>query len=67
MQDWMRDELMPRLASLIRREVEPQGTDAARFLQSAAYGYHSIPDPVVDSEFEVTEIRPRQEEPHAAE
>ena len=52
----MRDELMPRLAGVIRKEIEPAGGDAARFLQRVTYGYTTVPDPIVDSDYEIEAV-----------
>lgn len=54
--DWMHDDLMPRLKSAIRKEIEPSGVDLARFFDQISYGSTSIQDPVVDSEYEITDV-----------
>ena len=55
MKDWMRDEFMPRLHSLIRQEIE-QTDPGVRFLNSL-FPSGRPTDPVVDSEYEITEVR----------
>lgn len=50
--DWMSDQLMPRLHALIRQEIE-QTDPGVRFLNSM-FPSSRPADPVVDSDYEVT-------------
>ena len=54
--DWMRDDLMPRLTSALRAEIEPPGAGLRTFIDGLTYGGRITPDPVVDSEYEITDM-----------
>ena len=55
MKDWMRDQFMPRLHAIIRQEIEQ--TDPGVGLLNFLFPSGRPTDPVVDSEYEITEVR----------